>query len=90
MTEAGKSSQSGEKAARKEEWKVRVSEAARIARERKGVAKRTLAKRSGVHVNIIDQLERGKTDPRLSSVELLADALGLSIDEYIGHRVQKK
>ena len=69
---------------------MRVSEAARIARERKGVTKRTLAKRSGVHINIIDRLERGKTDPRLSSVELLADALGISVDEYIGHVVQKR
>jgi transcriptional regulator with XRE-family HTH domain len=66
-----------------------VSDAARSARKRKGITREHLSKISGVPVAVISRIERGKTNPRLSSVELLADALGLSIDEYVGHSVIK-
>ena len=58
---------------------------ARAARMRAGLQQKELAKRSGLPPATISNFEMGKTTPRIDTVELLADALGLSIDEYIGH-----
>lgn len=66
-----------------------VSEATRRARERKGMSRKRLSELSGIHVDVIQDIEHGHSNPRLSTVELLADALGLSIDEYVGHNVKK-
>lgn len=64
-------------------------EAAKRARERKELTRKELARRAGVPINVVSRFERGKSDPRLSTVELLADTLGLSIDEYVGHFAKK-
>lgn len=48
-----------------------------------------LAERSGVTSNQISNLERERSWGRLDTITLLADALGLSIDEYIGHEVRR-
>lgn len=67
-----------------------IGEAAKKTRIRKGFSIQELSDLSGVTLNSIYRLENDKNTPLLSTVELLADALGVSIDEYVGHRVGGK
>ena len=62
----------------------------REAREKAGLTLRKLGEMSGVWYVTIGRLERGERNGNLSTVELLADALGISIDEYVGHTVKRK
>ena len=64
-----------------------IGEAAKQARLRKGFSIQELSEKSGVTLNSIYRLENDRNIPLISTVELLADALGMSIDEYVGHRV---
>ena len=57
----------------------------RKARRKAGLTLRELAQRSGLGYNSISQIELGKREPNIVTAELLADALGLTIDEYVGH-----
>lgn len=54
------------------------------ARQRKGLSQRTLADKIGVHKNQIWLYENGKTEPRLSTLVWIADALEVSIDWLVG------
>src|SRR5579872_472976 len=56
-------------------------------RERAGLGQERLAERSGVSAAAISNLERGMNQPRLETVQLLAQALGLSDDEHATLRV---
>lgn len=71
-----------------------IGEAARESRRRKGISVKELAAKTGVHKNTIINFEKDRIDAKISTVELLADGLGLRIDEYIGHfwqdRIYKK
>jgi len=57
----------------------------REARLRAGLSLRDLEKISGVQFGTIGRLETGRNNGSIVTVELLADALGITIDEYIGH-----
>ena len=60
-----------------------------VARK-KGLTQLELAELSGIHQVTISALEIGRNSGgNLDTIELLADALGLSIDEYVGHEVIK-
>ena len=61
----------------------------RRARQRAGLTQRSLSKISGVHQQTINALENAYTQGNISTIETLADALGISVDEYIGHVVIK-
>ena len=61
----------------------------RMHRERAGLSQYELADLSGVTQKTIWALEHDKNNGSVTTVELLADALGLSIDEYVGHKVVK-
>lgn len=65
-----------------------IGEAMRAAREKAGLSINKLSKISGVHAQNIGQYESDKVKPRIDTAEFLADALGISIDEYIGHEVK--
>lgn len=58
-------------------------------REKRGLSQYDLAELSGVTQKTIWALENNKNNGSVTTVELLADALGLSIDEYVGHKVIK-
>nr|DAI72983.1 MAG TPA: helix-turn-helix domain protein [Caudoviricetes sp.] len=59
----------------------------RRARRNAELTIKQLAALSGVSANAIGGLERGKRiSGQYMTIEVLADALGLSIDEYTGHR----
>ena len=62
-------------------------EYARRARERKYISIKELSFLSGVPKNTISRVEHDLVDPRLSTIELLAEALGVSIDEYVGYEI---
>ena len=61
----------------------------RMHRERAGLSQYELADLSGVTQKTIYALEHDKNNGSVTTVELLSDALGLSIDEYVGHEVVK-
>lgn len=65
-------------------------ESMRVAREKAGLTLRELENISGVKFGTISRLERGENSGSIWTVELLADALGLTIDEYVGHKVEEK
>lgn len=48
-------------------------------RQRQGLSLRALARRSGLSLNAVTQIERGESSPTVSSLHLLASALGISI-----------
>ncbi len=45
-----------------------------------------LAAKCGIHVNSLSNIERGLADPKLGSVQAIADALGISLRELIPAR----
>lgn len=62
-------------------------ESMRKARNRAKISATQLSRISGVPKATICALERGTTrNGRIDTIELLADALRISIDEYIGRR----
>ena len=62
----------------------------RMHRERAGLSQYELAELSGIHQVTISALEKGRNSGgNLDTIELLADALGPSIDAYVGHKVAK-
>lgn len=60
------------------------------ARRKAGLSQADLAAMAGIWRVTVARLESGRSDAMLSTAELLADALGISIDEYIGHEVVRK
>jgi transcriptional regulator with XRE-family HTH domain len=54
----------------------------RVIRERQGLSLRALAKRCGLSINAISLIERGHNSPTVSSLHLLATALGVSITDF--------
>ncbi len=55
----------------------------RDARERLGLTQEEVADRSGVHPTEVSRIEAGKRDPRVSTVERLAQALGVKAGELL-------
>ena len=65
-------------------------ETMRMWRERARLTQCELAKLSGISQATICAVEIGRNSGgNLDTIELLADALGLSIDAYVGHEVIK-
>lgn len=69
-------------------YQMTIGESMRRAREKAEITAVELSKRSGVDAWSIGQFELDRHLPRIDRLELLADALGISIDEYIGHEVK--
>jgi transcriptional regulator with XRE-family HTH domain len=67
-----------------------IGASVKAARERLGWSREALAYHSGVSWAAIAQIETGRrTDVRLSSLSALARALGLSIDQLVGHPARR-
>ncbi len=58
----------------------------RTLRTQRKLSLRGLAAISGVHFVSLARMEAGKLDPRLSSVQRVAKALGVSVSELIGEQ----
>lgn len=61
----------------------------RLARRAAGMRIVDLAKASGLSYATIHSMENDLRNPSLVSIECCADALGISIDAYIGHTIVK-
>src|SRR5262245_36077935 len=56
-------------------------------REAAGLSQQALANAAGLSISVISQLEQGtKTDPRLSTMQALARALGVEVCDLAGAR----
>ena len=63
----------------------RVCRRIKALREAAGMSQQALAVAAGLSVSVVSQLEQGtKRDPRLSTVQALARALGVDIRELAG------
>jgi len=54
-----------------------LGENLRRARERLGITQEEVGHRSGVHPTEVSRIEAGKRDPRISTLERLAKAVGV-------------
>lgn len=64
-------------------------QAMRKARKDAGLRLRDLAFMTEVACETIRRAETDKGNPSIEIVELCADALGISIDEYVGHHKRR-
>lgn len=69
--------------------KLTQGQCMRRARERAGLKRCKLARLSGVASNTISNIEHDKRHGGIDTITILADALGISIDDYVGHKVKK-
>lgn len=60
------------------------------AREKHGLTRPQLARKAGLSSEIIGKYERDEHFPGLVNLLSLSDVLGISIDEYVGHKVGGK
>ena len=67
-----------------------LGQAMREARRKRGAHVAELSRRTGVAKNTIWDYERDVGLSQMVNIMALADALGISVDEYIGHEVQDR
>ena len=66
--------------------KILIHEAMRQARVEAGLSQGELAERANVYQCSLSKYERGLQVPRLYTAIQLSEALGLSLEEYLGLR----
>lgn len=59
------------------------------ARMKAGLSQSELARLSGIGLVTLARWERDEANANIASLELVADVLGISIDEYVGHKVRR-
>ena len=64
--------------------------AMRVARERAGLTVKELTEKAHLGENTLGNWENGRCLPRIDSAVLVADVLGISVADYIGHKVKRK
>ena len=60
-----------------------LGESLRRARERLGITQEEVSYRSGVHATEVSRIEAGKRDPRVSTLERLAQAVEVSPSDLL-------
>ena len=65
-----------------EQEKPDVGTRIRALREQRGLSLRALAERCNLSINAISRIERGENSPTVSSLHLLANALGVPITDF--------
>jgi len=60
-----------------------IGEQVRAWRGVRGLSQRALAERAGVGYVLVARLELGQTDPRLSTLRRLAEALNVTVGELV-------
>lgn len=68
---------------------ITIGECMKNARKRARLSRAKLSKISGIGEYVIYNAERDYCSPRLFTITCLADALKISIDEYIGRTIPK-
>lgn len=61
----------------------------RHSREAAGFTLEELCKASGIGMSTLCNWEKGRGLPTITLAIRVADALGVSIDEYVGHKAKK-
>ena len=61
---------------------IDVGERLRVLREQRGLSQRELAAASGLSPNALSQIERSNVSPNVSTLNQLADALGIHITAF--------
>ena len=61
-----------------------IGKAMRKCRRAKRISQKKLSDASGIEISSISRYEREITFPGILSLVALADALGVSLDEYVG------
>jgi transcriptional regulator with XRE-family HTH domain len=67
-----------------------IADAVKHWRALRGLSQRELAERADVGQVLIARLELGQTDPRLSTVEKLAEALGIDVADLLTGPPERK
>jgi len=62
----------------------------RGVRARKRITQAGLAHMVGISPTAMNAIEGGDVDPRVSRVQKIAEALDVSIDYLVGHKVKQK
>ncbi|MBP5461213.1 MAG: helix-turn-helix transcriptional regulator [Lachnospiraceae bacterium] len=62
----------------------------RACRKAAGLSLRELDAMTGITFVTINRLELDHHAGNIATIEILADALGVSIDEYVGHGVREE
>lgn len=63
---------------------VEVGPRLKELRQEHGMSMRALAQRSGLSANALSMIERGRASPSVSTLNKLAEAMGISITEFFG------
>ena len=66
------------------------AESMRLARERAGLTVKELTEKAQLGEHTVGNWENGHCLPRIDSAVMVADVLGISVAEYIGHRVKRR
>lgn len=69
-------------------FKMSIGENLKKIRNEFGLTQEKLATLANVDLCVIKRAEKDITTPKLESVINIADALGLTIDEVVGHYVE--
>lgn len=69
---------------------MNAAAAMKQARERAGFTMRELSEKAQLGHNTISSWENGHAIPRIDSAVMVADILGISVAEYIGHKVKRR
>lgn len=64
---------------------MRTGERIKLIRKSKGISQALVAKTLGISQAAVSQWENGVTDPSSIQIVPLADLLGVSVDELLGH-----
>lgn len=67
-----------------------VGQAMRETRKLAGLTQEQLAAKASINRVTLARLESDRHVGRIDVIENLADALGVSIDRYTGHRIKRK
>jgi transcriptional regulator with XRE-family HTH domain len=67
-----------------------IGEQLKAWRTVRGLSQRALAERAGVVYPLVARLELGQTDPRLSTLKRLAEALGIDVVDLLTGPPQAK
>lgn len=71
------------------EYCVTAADFIRYNREYAGYTLEALSEASDVSVSALCNWERGTVSPTLANLCAVADALHISIDEYVGHKIKE-
>ena len=66
------------------------AESMRLARERAGMTVKELTEKAHLGENTLGNWENGHCLPLIDSAVMVADVLGISVAEYIGHKVKRR